>query len=56
MSPLEGVTEPAVLSTVSIEPQVVCGERTSDIAQAAGAGSGNATVKIEPILPTIDSR
>jgi hypothetical protein len=48
ISPLEGVTEPAVLCTVNNEPQLVCGERPLDVAQAAGSGSGNETVKVEP--------
>jgi hypothetical protein len=55
ISPLEGVTEPAVLCTVNNEPQLVCGERPLDVAQAAGAGSGNETVKVEPTSAVRDA-
>ena len=49
ISPLEGVTEPAVVWIVSVEPQL-SGFSSSATAHAEGVSSGNTTVNVEPML------
>ena len=49
ISPLEGVTEPAVVWIVSVEPQL-SGFSSSATAHTERTGSGNTTVKVDPTL------